>query len=394
MVALFLGLSVSAEEINRDRSILQRERFLNLSRPCYIAAKSLYLFLVTSIQMGLYVGVGNALLEIPDMYPTMLLVLFSCGAVSCVLGLNISATLKSAVAIYILIPVLLVPQIMLGGAVIPLEELIHQQAGNRYTPFIADCMPSRWGYEALIVKQYTSNRYMKVFFDDDCTIKQLDYMLSFHLPEMNALAAFPFLEADIPDRASQIARKLTALENEIALLEQRTGSSSGMAANLFTPSAFTPEVERRTRAYLESVAEKFRAERKAAIKRKQETEDALRSELGRKGLSLLKSAHYNEGIAAIALQARGLEAVRLSGGRLVQVSLPICQAPESDWGRAHFLSARKRVASRPISTPVYNIIVLWVMAALLYLALYFSIFPSIPHSVESAAKRLRRGAKP
>ena len=41
IVALFLGLSVSAEEINRDRKVLERERFLNLSWPAYIAAKIL-----------------------------------------------------------------------------------------------------------------------------------------------------------------------------------------------------------------------------------------------------------------------------------------------------------------------------------------------------------------
>ena len=233
---------------------LQRESFLNLSWPCYIMAKSLYLMLVTAIQMALYVSVGNGVMEIPDMFPTMFLVLFSCGVVSCVLGLNISAALKSAVAIYILIPVLLVPQIMLGGAVVPLDDLIHRQAGNLYTPLAADCMPSRWGLEALIVKQYVSNRYMMNFFEDDCSIKQCDYMLSFHLPEMSALAAYPFLETDIPDKPSQIARKLATLENEIRLLEQSTGLSSGIRADVFIPSGFTPEVERMAKGYLETVA--------------------------------------------------------------------------------------------------------------------------------------------
>ncbi len=39
IVALFLGLTLSAEEIFRDRKILKRERFLNLSRTSYLSAK-------------------------------------------------------------------------------------------------------------------------------------------------------------------------------------------------------------------------------------------------------------------------------------------------------------------------------------------------------------------
>src|SRR5690606_8973714 len=39
IVALFLGLTVSAEEIIRDRKILQREKFLDLSWASYLLSK-------------------------------------------------------------------------------------------------------------------------------------------------------------------------------------------------------------------------------------------------------------------------------------------------------------------------------------------------------------------
>ena len=39
IVALFLGLTVAAEEIIRDRKILKREKFLNLSRGSYLFSK-------------------------------------------------------------------------------------------------------------------------------------------------------------------------------------------------------------------------------------------------------------------------------------------------------------------------------------------------------------------
>ncbi|MBF0527865.1 MAG: ATP-binding cassette domain-containing protein, partial [Deltaproteobacteria bacterium] len=197
IVALFLGLSISAEEINRDRKILQRERFLHLSWPCYIASKAIYLILVAAIQTALFTIIGNPILEIPDMFLTTWIVLFSCSVTSCLLSLNISATFKSAVTIYILIPLLLVPQMLLGGSVIPFDDLIHKSAGNRDTPVIANLMPSRWGYEALAVEQYVSNRFMNHFFDEDCAVNQCDYIIDIQIPEMRGLADFPFLDINI-----------------------------------------------------------------------------------------------------------------------------------------------------------------------------------------------------
>ncbi len=44
IVALFIGLTVSAEEIFRDRKILEREKFLNLSRFSYLISKINFLF--------------------------------------------------------------------------------------------------------------------------------------------------------------------------------------------------------------------------------------------------------------------------------------------------------------------------------------------------------------
>ena len=44
IVALFMGLTVSAEEIIRDRKILRRESFLNLSWNSYLMSKLIILF--------------------------------------------------------------------------------------------------------------------------------------------------------------------------------------------------------------------------------------------------------------------------------------------------------------------------------------------------------------
>src|SRR5690606_30705854 len=58
IVALFMGLTVSAEEIIRDRKILKREAFLHLSRSSYIMSKLVILFSLSAIQTFSFVLIG------------------------------------------------------------------------------------------------------------------------------------------------------------------------------------------------------------------------------------------------------------------------------------------------------------------------------------------------
>ena len=99
VVALFMGLSVSAEEIFKDQKILIRESFLNLSRFSYINSKILYLFSLTGIQMFIFVIVGNHILGIEGLTFSYWLILFSAGCFANIIGLNISSGLNSIVTI-------------------------------------------------------------------------------------------------------------------------------------------------------------------------------------------------------------------------------------------------------------------------------------------------------
>lgn len=387
IVALFMGMSVSAEEINRDRNVLNRERFLHLSWFSYITSKSAYLALVVALQTALFTLVGNAVLRIPDMYASTWVVLFSSSLLSCILGLNISATLKSAVNIYILIPLLLVPQIILGGATVQFDELLHRDAASREVPWVANIMPSRWGYEALLVQQYTGNRYMREFFNDECIATQNDYMIQLHIPEIRALADYPLLEAGGANNAAESMRRLAALSNELRVQEQNTGIPSGLTASLFRHTAYTPEVRDRVKEYLLLLVEHYSNIRQDALSRKEVTEKRLHDTMGIEGTQLLKQSHYNKDVAVQALNTRSFETVRLSGNRLVQVAAPICQTPESVFGQAHFMSAVKRIGDGKINTPIFNLAVIWGMTAVLFVALQTRLFTGIMRCFRGSCRK-------
>src|SRR5581483_5886791 len=109
IVAMFLGLIVSADEIIQDKKILKRESFLQLSRGSYLFSKIAFLFLVSAIQTFLFLAVGNLILGFKGLFVHYWLVLFSVSCFANLLGLNISSGLKTRVAVYILIPFLVIP---------------------------------------------------------------------------------------------------------------------------------------------------------------------------------------------------------------------------------------------------------------------------------------------
>ena len=64
IVVTFIDLSMSAEEIIKDRAILKRERFLRLSRGSYLSSKIFFLACLSAIQSLLFILVGNTLIGI------------------------------------------------------------------------------------------------------------------------------------------------------------------------------------------------------------------------------------------------------------------------------------------------------------------------------------------
>lgn len=382
IVALFLGLSVSAEEICRDRKILRREAFLHLSWPAYVASKTTYLLLVAAVQTALIACIGNAVLGIKGMYLATWLVLFSCSAASSLLGLNISATLKSAVTIYILIPLLLVPQMMLGGAVIPMDQLLHREAGHRNTPLAANLMPARWGYEALVVDQYLNNAYTRLFLPALLQREQAAYEVNHLLPELRALADYPLLQDKEPGWKQKAAKGLAILADELPRLAGQTGvpfddESFHSVLSRLEPGSYTPLERNEIKRYLKRAGKALHDRRKQAHDSVKSIESRLRKNMGADALRALKRTHYNQEIANTVMNVKGLEFIRRSGTRLVQISAPIAQTPQSPFGGAQLMAARKRLGDQFIPTYAFNLAVLWLMGLLLYAALYFKLFPML-----------------
>ncbi|MDP4630092.1 MAG: ATP-binding cassette domain-containing protein, partial [Flavobacteriales bacterium] len=184
VVALFMGLTVSAEEIIKDKKILKREKYLNLNKNSYLFSKLGLMFLISAIQTASYVLIGNAILEIQGMFWPFWIILFSTACFANVLGLNISATFNSAKVIYILIPILIIPQLLFSGVIVRFDRLHKSMVTEGEVSWVGNAMASRWAYEALAVEQYCNNDFTSRVFDTDVQLKSLTWEKDFWVVEM------------------------------------------------------------------------------------------------------------------------------------------------------------------------------------------------------------------
>ena len=196
IVSLFVGLIISAEEIHRDKKILKREQFLNLNKPAYLYSKLLFLFFLSFVQTFLFVIIGNSILELNGLLLKFWLILFTTSCFANTLGLLISMIFNSVVVIYILVPLLIVPQILLSGAVVEFDKLNETVTSEEYTPLIGDINVSRWAYEALVVTQFTDNKFHKEYFEVEKETSNLRYDILFVIPEIEGKLAFSETEED------------------------------------------------------------------------------------------------------------------------------------------------------------------------------------------------------
>lgn len=215
IVALFIGLTVAAEEIIKDQKILKRESFLNLSKGSYLTSKISIMFIISAIQMWFFVLIGNWILEIQGMWWQYWLILFSLSCFANLLGLNISASFNSVKVIYILIPILIIPQLLFSGVIVKFDKLNPLFGDESAVPLVGNVMASRWAYEALAVEQFTSNEYGEIYFELEKKKSFASWKKDIWLQELNGYLDMVKINAGKIDKWEETENAAKVIGNEI-----------------------------------------------------------------------------------------------------------------------------------------------------------------------------------
>ncbi len=382
VVALFFGLIVSAEEIFRDRKILKREKFLNLSRHSYLLAKISILIVISAIQAFEYVIIGNTILGIKDMTFIYWFALFSTFVFANMLGLNISSAFNSAVTIYIMIPLIMIPLMALGGAFFSFDKLNRKISTIGKVPPIAEFMESRWAYEALMVYEFKNNRFEKIFFDIDKAISQADYKQVHWIPAVKdhlseAYDALVTMEeepdANIDSLKFVIEDNLKLVYNEIKEELRKNKNIAFDYLDKLNLQGFTEDVYEATDDYLDKLNDYYGQ----IFFNKDSEKEAIKTWMAKKDPHLfikLRNKYHNEHIADIVTNKFEKYKILEYKHRLIQQVDPIFQDPDdSHWFgfRSHFFAPQKYFMGHYYETYWFNMAVIWFMSLLLYPPLYF-----------------------
>lgn len=357
IVATFIGMSGSAEEIIRDRALLKRERFLRLSYSSYIASKIVYSAFISLLQTGLFVLIGNAIMGVSGLFMVWWGVLFSVSLLSNFIGLLLSQCLNSIVAIYISIPLLLIPQILLCGVVVDFNDLTPSSTtGN--VPVLGNAIPSRWAYEALAVTNYTDNKFESDYFDYDREKYETQFYINGFLYELESQIESA---RDEERRGNPVKPEhLITVRNSLPIISSYTGQEPYSGDYGYDSLHQYFQESRRILSERGNIAT-LAADRKMA----QRISNSSKEEQFQ-----LKQQSMNAQLRDIVQGAKSPSLVTVVNGYIVPRAGQVYLKPLTNMGNAPFYSSTKVLGSWQIKTLWFNLGVLYLMCLFLGVLLF------------------------
>lgn len=390
IVAIFMGLTVSAEEIIKDRKILKREAFLNLSWGSYLLSKIAVLTLLSAIQAISFVIIGNSVLEIKGMYLHYWILLFSCWVSANLLGLVISDSFKTVVTIYILIPFLVIPQIILSGIIVRYEKLNPHISSPDKIPFYGEIITARWGYEALAVHQFKNNVYMREFYNINRIMSVAEFKKYYWVKNLENKIDYIEKHLETGKNQEKIANYLTLVRNEIDKEVSENQIIKFSLTDQLAPESINADVLNKTRDYLKKINKMYNRvynranDQKDALIRKKQNDEGSKEDFIE-----LKRRYHNDKLAEFVENTNETVRIIEYKGRLLQKIDPIYLLPEHNLVKAHFYAPQKKVFGALIDTFWVNTMVIWFMSVLFYIMLQLRLLKKFLELADNLSLRFR-----
>jgi ABC-type multidrug transport system ATPase subunit/pSer/pThr/pTyr-binding forkhead associated (FHA) protein len=171
---IWFGTSNAAREIVTERAIYLRERMVNLRLLNYVLSKYILLSFFCVIQCAMLLGIVFFALGFaggPMAFLVELANLVALAMNATALGLCVSTLVASAEAAMALTPIALIPQVVLGGLMVPMTT-------NPNLKPLMYLMPSRWGFEGAIASERSA------------IANSPAWLIDLHKPDLSSLPDF------------------------------------------------------------------------------------------------------------------------------------------------------------------------------------------------------------
>jgi hypothetical protein len=269
-------------------------------------------------------------------------------------------------------------------------------------PAIAELMPTRWTYEALMVSQFKDNRYSQQEYNREGEtyyilqkkISEADFNKVHRIPELKKAVETSLQEyrnnpKDIDNQGQLLLEKkirhfskLVLLKNELTKMSELYDIPKFKYLDSLTPYEFNPIVSDSVNIYLGKLDEIFSKISNSASDRKDKFYNLGEN---KEKLDELRNDYYNYKLEEIVTKYYERKKILFYKNTIVQNIDPIYLDPNKRGFlgfRTHFFAPAKYIFGIKTDTFTFNIILVLLSTILLYLTLYYEVLAKLVRFIE------------
>jgi ABC transport system ATP-binding/permease protein len=317
-------------------------------------------------------------LEISGMIIPYWLMLFSVSCAANLIGLNASSAFNSAITVYILIPILLIPQMILSGAMFNFDKINDLVKNKAKVPLLADLMVSRWAYEGLSVYQYSNNKYANRFYELEKVEQVMLFNIVFGIPHMRTglntlhdkFVSKTISNNDIQQFYHPALEFVLTNSNLLNLTDDDVSSMKRIFEEVKLSNI--DQLQR----HLLMLDERMNVIYNLTVDKEDRLVEAIDVKFGEGYALKLKDQFYNESLAEVVRNLNTISKVTVYKSHLIPKTENIYFYPiysDSEWDyRSHFYAPVKKMFNHYVSTFTFNVLLIWCMTMLFFLLLYLN----------------------
>lgn len=332
--AFFTGLISTGHELIIQRKLRLAENIIHNTNNAYLSSKLVKVLGLTILQSLILTITSVLIIGLTDNILNFFMIIWALCFLGAISGLVLSSIFSSLSFVYLLVPVIIIPQILFAGALIDFNHFNKYLRSDKYVPIVADVIPLKYATEAVITDFYKNNKYNNQLFDISLQMYEADYYLNYFIPELLDIASKDNNRAEnILNRENSKNRRVFVNKND-----------------------FNENIEE-LKEYYESVWINAVALRDSILENMDNA-------------SFLQMKYTNRALIHLVYITANFETFLTLDNEIVRKYMPIYKLPDNHTMRTHFLSPFKSFAGFYIETVYYNFIILMLFSLLLIIYLY------------------------
>jgi hypothetical protein len=296
---------------------------------------------------------------------------------------------------------------VLSGAMFPFDKLNRKIGSVDKVPIIAEIMPTRWTYEALMVTQFKDNKYNR-FSDSQYRKSIYDFQKDWSIANFYSVKLIPALisaleKTDSIYQRSQLAMenpgkapridltgnpgKLMLIKNELIKITGKYRIPAFKYINDLTPEKFNKNIYENLLKYLNYIGYNF-------DQKVNETDNKWNNFLlaNKDEINQLRNSYNNLKLEEILtkLYERDKNKILEYKDSFVQNYDPIYLDPEKRGQlnfRTHFFAPNKNIFGNLTDTFIFNISLVLLTTVLLFIVLYYDVLAGVVGFIENSRFR-------